>query len=272
MEDGLKRAEHFLRAQRVAHLATVDRGGRPHLVPIVFAYAAGCLYTPIDLKPKAAPPARLRRVRNIAANPQVQVLVDRYDEDWRRLGYVQLRGRAELIERGYQYRRALRLLERKYPQYAELPLRGRPVIKVTVEGTVTWGRLEPKAEPAAGAARWLSVDELKRARAGEPVSFRARVLRTWVADGVASALVGDATGLVRVEPGGRRLREGASYSFRNGLVREYEGGWRSVELDRVSKARRLERKVPVAATLDYIDRTARILMTMTRKRAAKQPR
>ena len=134
--------ESFLWAQRVARLATVDARGRPHVVPIVFAYATSRLYTPVDLKPKAASPRDLQRVRNIVANPQVQVLVDHYDEDWRRLGYVQLRGRAELIERGHEYRRALRLLERKYLQYADLPLQGRPVIKVTVERMVAWGRLE----------------------------------------------------------------------------------------------------------------------------------
>ena len=137
----------FLEAQRVARLATVDVHGRPHVVPIVFAYATGRLYTPIDLKPKAVRPERLQRVRNILANPQVQVLVDHYDEDWHRLGYVQLRGHAELIERGAEYRRARRLLERKYPQYDELPLEGRPVIKVVVERVVAWGSVGVPADP-----------------------------------------------------------------------------------------------------------------------------
>lgn len=141
MAQSSKAAERFVRGQRVARLATVDARGRPHIVPIVFAYAARRLYIPLDLKPKSTAPQRLRRVRNIQANPRVQVLVDRYDEDWRRLGYVQLRGHAELIEQGDEYRRALRLLERKYPQYAELPLQGRPVIKVTVERLVAWGSL-----------------------------------------------------------------------------------------------------------------------------------
>ena len=129
----------FLEDQRVARLATVDEQGRPHIVPIVFVYADGVLYTPIDLKPKAAP-ERLRRVRNIHSNPQVQVLIDHYDEDWQRLGYVQLRGRAGMIQRGAEYDRAIRLLEEKYPQYQELPLEGRPVIKISVERTVTWGQ------------------------------------------------------------------------------------------------------------------------------------
>ncbi len=135
-------AERFVQAQRVARMATVDARGRPHVVPIVYAYADGCLYTPIDRKPKTASPERLQRVRNILANPQVQVIVDRYEEDWRRLRYVQLRGRAELIRRGDEHRRALQLLERKYAQYGELPLEGRPVIKIVIERAVAWGATE----------------------------------------------------------------------------------------------------------------------------------
>ena len=131
----------FLKEQRVARLATVDGRGRPHIVPIVFVYADGTVYTPIDLKPKGVPAERLRRVRNILSNAHVQVLVDHYGEEWQRLGYVQLRGRAEIIEDGTEYRRAIRLLEGKYPQYQKLPLAGRPIIKIGIEKTVTWGQL-----------------------------------------------------------------------------------------------------------------------------------
>ncbi len=131
----------FLKEQRIARLATVDGRGRPHIVPIVFAYAEGVLYTPVDLKPKAVRPEGLRRVRNIKSNSHVQVLIDHYDEDWRRLGYAQLRGRAEIIQHGTEYLRAIRLLEGKYQQYDKLPLEGRPVIKISIEQTVTWGQI-----------------------------------------------------------------------------------------------------------------------------------
>ena len=147
------KVERFVQAQRVARLATVDSRGQPHVVPIVFAYAGGRLYSPLDLKPKSVPPQRLRRVLNILGNPRVQVLIDHYDEDWSRLGYVQLRGRAELIERGYEYRRALRLLERKYPQYTGMPLQGQPVIKITVERAVGWGSFATPTGRALAARR-----------------------------------------------------------------------------------------------------------------------
>ena len=133
--------ERLLRDERVARLATVDEAGRPHVVPIVFVYDAGRVYTPLDAKPKSVEARALRRVRNIVANPYAQVLVDRYDEDWRRLGYVQLRGRAELLEAGEELERALALLAAKYAQYDELPLAGRPAIRMLVERVVSWGSL-----------------------------------------------------------------------------------------------------------------------------------
>ena len=132
--------ERFIRQQRVARLATVDSHGRPHIVPIVFVYNDETIYTPIDLKPKDVRPQDLLRVLNIAQNPDVQVLLDRYDEDWQQLGFVQLRGRAELLEAGSDYEAVLRLLEQKYPQYSDLPLAGRPVIRVNIDRVVSWGR------------------------------------------------------------------------------------------------------------------------------------
>jgi PPOX class probable F420-dependent enzyme len=130
--------EALLAQARVARLATVDAQGRPHAVPVCFAYRDGVAYVPLDAKPKRVPPSRLRRVRNILANPEVQVLVDHYEEDWRRLAYVQLRGRATLIEPGAEHTGALALLRAKYVQYREMPLEAAPVIRIAVERAVRW--------------------------------------------------------------------------------------------------------------------------------------
>ena len=80
---------------RVARLATVDRHGRPHIVPICFAMSddGDTLYTAVDEKPKRT--RRLKRLDNIEANPQVEVLIDRYEEDWSKLWWVRLRGTAQ---------------------------------------------------------------------------------------------------------------------------------------------------------------------------------
>ena len=129
----------FVEQRRVAHLATADAQGRPHAVPIVYALEASHLYFALDAKPKSVRPERLRRVRNIAQNPRVAVIVDDYREDWRRLAYVLLEGDAAVLPPGAEKDRALALLRAKYRQYrgSRLPPDA-PVVRVTVQRAVAW--------------------------------------------------------------------------------------------------------------------------------------
>ena len=55
-------------AARVARLATADRDGRPHIVPIVFALDGDRIYSAVDQKPKRT--TALRRLANIARQPE----------------------------------------------------------------------------------------------------------------------------------------------------------------------------------------------------------
>src|ERR1700758_5481345 len=89
-------ARALLDRSRVGHLATADRAGMPHVVPLCYARDGDSLYFVVDEKPKAAG-KRLKRLRNIAENPSVAFLVDVYDEDWRRLEYLLVRGTAEMV-------------------------------------------------------------------------------------------------------------------------------------------------------------------------------
>lgn len=129
-----------LARHRIAHLATADAGGQPHVVPICFVFAEGMLYSVIDRKPKRARPEHLRRVRNLRENPRVAVVMDTYAEDWSRLGYVLVEGTARLIKAGPEHATALRLLREKYPQYRPMQLDDRPVIAIAILRTVRWGR------------------------------------------------------------------------------------------------------------------------------------
>jgi len=114
---------------RVARLATLDEDGGPHLVPIVFALAGDTLYSAVDAKPKRS--RTLRRIENARKRPDVTVLVDSYEEDWTRLWWVRLRGRARVLDRGDEAERGLALLVDKYEQYRERPP-GPPVLAVDV--------------------------------------------------------------------------------------------------------------------------------------------
>jgi len=131
-------AQLMLTEARVGRLATADAEGRPHVVPICFAFDGRHLYSAIDRKPKRAAPRRLRRVRNIEANPQVALVVDDYVEDWRRLRFVLISGTARVIARGREHARAIALLREKYPQYRGMRLEERPVIKISPRHVAAW--------------------------------------------------------------------------------------------------------------------------------------
>jgi PPOX class probable F420-dependent enzyme len=131
----------FLRRARVGHLATVDEAGQPSVVPVCFAIDPPRLYTAIDAKPKRVAPERLRRVRNLAANPEAALVVDRWDEEWSRLGWVLLRGRAERIAPGAEQARALALLREKYAQYRAVPLEAALVLRLAIARYRVWGDL-----------------------------------------------------------------------------------------------------------------------------------
>jgi PPOX class probable F420-dependent enzyme len=119
----------------VARLATTDPDGRPHLVPIVFALDGDTLYSVVDRKPKRS--RTLRRIENARARPDVTLLVDHYTDDWDRLWWIRLRGRARVLDGGPERERALALLIDKYPQYRQAPPDG-PVLAVDVDEVRIW--------------------------------------------------------------------------------------------------------------------------------------
>src|SRR6185312_309802 len=83
-------------AARVARLATADAGGRPHVVPIVFAVDGDRVYSVVDAKPKRT--LALRRLRNVAENPRVALLVDHYQESWSALWWVRAEGMGRVLD------------------------------------------------------------------------------------------------------------------------------------------------------------------------------
>jgi PPOX class probable F420-dependent enzyme len=128
----------FLARQRVAHLATVSPDGKPHVVPVTFAYDGKHIWIALDEKRKSVQPMQLQRVRNIQANPHVALLVDRYGEDWNKLAWVRVDGTARILLRGKAHNAAVRWLRRKYTQYRKMRIETRPVIEIAVERMVQW--------------------------------------------------------------------------------------------------------------------------------------
>jgi PPOX class probable F420-dependent enzyme len=137
-----KEIEARLRDTRIARLSTCDAQGRPHVVPVCYVYDGDAFFTPIDRKPKRAGGSELTRVRNIRANPNVSLLLDHYDEDWSKLWYILIRGRAEIFSSGEEHAKPLALLREKYAQYQsrELLPDEATVIRIVPFKIVSWGR------------------------------------------------------------------------------------------------------------------------------------
>jgi PPOX class probable F420-dependent enzyme len=127
-------------AARVARLATVRPDGRPHLVPIVFVVLPGArgevVWSAVDEKPKST--RALQRLTNVAANPDVTLLVDHYVEDWSRVWWVRADGIASKVDVGGPgAEEALGALAAKYAEYAASRPPG-PLLRIEVTRWVGW--------------------------------------------------------------------------------------------------------------------------------------
>ena len=119
----------------VARLATAGADGRPHVVPVCFAVDEQTLYFAVDFKPKRS--TNLKRLRNIAANPAVSILVDHYEDDWNRLWWVRVDGDARVVIEKAEAQRAVKLLVARYSQYRANAPSG-PVVAVAIAAMTGW--------------------------------------------------------------------------------------------------------------------------------------
>ena len=128
----------FLTTSRVGRLATADARGEPHLIPVCYAVLGNSAYITVDEKPKRTD-IPLKRIRNIRENPAVALTVDRWDEDWSRLAWVMLRGRADILDAGAEHDAAQALLLGRYPQYRSMDIAPLPVIAIRIGRVLSWG-------------------------------------------------------------------------------------------------------------------------------------
>jgi PPOX class probable F420-dependent enzyme len=129
----------FIDSCRIGHLATADVDGQPHVVPVCFVHVEGVFWISVDEKPKRT--QQLKRLQNIQQNPVVALLFDRYSEDWERLGFVLVRGAAEIVWEGTEKAKAVEVLRLRYEQYLSMALEDRPAIRVTPQRVTNWGSL-----------------------------------------------------------------------------------------------------------------------------------
>jgi PPOX class probable F420-dependent enzyme len=131
--------EEFIERARVARLATIDSEFKPHLVPVVFVFNGNSFFIPIDEKKKAKP-ERLKRIRNIQHNPNIALLIDNYSEDWTKLAFVTIQGKASVASKtggNIQVRDAYKKLMTKYLQYQKVGV-GEMCIIITPKKVTSW--------------------------------------------------------------------------------------------------------------------------------------
>jgi PPOX class probable F420-dependent enzyme len=116
------------------------------VIPVCFVYDGHTISIAIDEKPKRVPPERLRRIRNIRANPRVALVVDEYREDWRRLWYVLVLGRASILgPEAADHAAVIARLRRKFPQYRTMRLEDRPILRIRPRRLIRWAaRVRPR--------------------------------------------------------------------------------------------------------------------------------
>ena len=132
--------EEFIERARVARLATIDSEFKPHLVPVVFVFNGNHFFIPVDEKRKTAKPEKLKRIKNIKGNPNVALLIDNYSEDWTKLAFVMIQGKASIAtkeEGNIQVRQAYKKLMIKYLQYQKVGLGERCII-ITPKKVASW--------------------------------------------------------------------------------------------------------------------------------------
>jgi PPOX class probable F420-dependent enzyme len=129
-------ARDLLRDARVGHLGLLDDRDRPRVLPVTFALEGGALYSAVDDKPKRVAPAELARLRYLRRNPAASLTVDRYDDDWSRLAWVQALCRSELVEANGAPA-AIEALREKYEPYRESAPPG-PLIRLVPDQLLFW--------------------------------------------------------------------------------------------------------------------------------------
>jgi PPOX class probable F420-dependent enzyme len=142
-------ANKLLEKARVARLGLLDDEGAPRVLPVTFAVTEERIWSAIDQKPKrSGQPARLRFLRR---DPRAALTVDKYSDDWEKLAWVQVLGRAEIVE-VEDGRVGLDALRAKYEQYRDETPPG-PLLALLPQRYLWWRAADPKGRGGRSDAR-----------------------------------------------------------------------------------------------------------------------
>jgi len=129
----------LIKRAKVARLATVDQKSHPYVVPVVFVFHENSFFIPLDEKVKTVNARKLKRVKNIEKNPNVTLLIDEYQNDWKKLFFLMIHGKATVIDgkNNKLMDKIHKLLISKYPQYKKIGL-GNSCIAINPTKVTFW--------------------------------------------------------------------------------------------------------------------------------------
>ncbi len=134
-----QKTKTLIKSSKVARLATVDQKSCPYVVPVVFVFHENSFFIPLDEKTKNVNPKKLKRVKNIEKNPNVTLLIDKYQNDWKKLFFLMIHGKATVIDgkNSKLMDKIHKLLISKYPQYKKIGI-GNSCIKINPTKVTFW--------------------------------------------------------------------------------------------------------------------------------------
>ncbi len=134
-----QKTKALIKRSKVARLATVDQKSHPYVVPVVFVFHENSFFIPIDEKVKTVNARKLKRVKNIEKNPNVTLLIDKYQNDWKKLFFLMIHGKATVIDgkNNKLMDKIHKLLISKYPQYKKIGV-GNSCIKINPTKVTFW--------------------------------------------------------------------------------------------------------------------------------------
>ena len=134
-----QKTKTLIKRAKVARLATVDQKSHPYVVPVVFVFHENSFFIPLDDKTKTVNPKNLKRVKNIQKNSNVALIIDKYQNDWKKLFFLMIHGKATVID-GKNSKimdKVHKLLISKYPQYKKIGV-GNSCIKINSQRITHW--------------------------------------------------------------------------------------------------------------------------------------
>ncbi len=129
----------LIKGAKVARLATVDQKSHPYVVPVVFVFHENSFFIPLDEKVKTINARKLKRVKNIEKNPNVTLLIDKYQNNWKKLSFLMIHGKATVTDgkNSKLMDKIHKLLTSKYPQYKKIGI-GNSCITINPTKVTFW--------------------------------------------------------------------------------------------------------------------------------------